>query len=494
MISDTKKNLNNTIYGRANLPSRLDMATNSTTYIYDANDMRIYKKVDSVDTILKEEYYLRDATGRELAVIDNTYNVNWYIYGKERVASMQHEMPVGLEKLFITGNIPGGKHYAPDRLSTDGTVQSDAILEAGDKVSMLPGFNAPADAEFKADIKKPDGIPNFIYYLYDHLGNTRVTYHVDIKSNTKIDYTVESASDYYPYGKALRSYGKERYQSTYHERDVESGFDYRGARFYDADVARFNSLDPLAAEFPAWSDYNYVLGNPLYYTDPDGRFPGPPLSPIGLGPLLNRIERIHNNRSQGMPWGQAIWQGIKGDAATTANMAPLVGDIKGVAEAFTGEDIITGKELNYLERGLGLFLLTELRVASEVSNVLQTGKWIKTNEHMSEAAASYQKQISGMDASEGFKLDGVKFDGLTKDGTLLDAKSGMKNFVDDSGNFKNFFSKQGQIINQARNQLDAAKGSKIEWHFENKSVMDAYQNLLKKENIQGIDLIHSPRQ
>ncbi len=62
MISDTKKNLNNTIYGRANLPSRLDMATNSTTYIYDANDMRIYKKVDSVDTILKEEYYLRDAT------------------------------------------------------------------------------------------------------------------------------------------------------------------------------------------------------------------------------------------------------------------------------------------------------------------------------------------------------------------------------------------------------------------------------------------------
>jgi len=52
---------------------------------------------------------------------------------------------------------------------------------------------------------------------------------------------------------------------------VESGFDYRGARFYDSDVARFNSLDPLAVEFPEWSDYNYVLGNPLAYVDKDGK-------------------------------------------------------------------------------------------------------------------------------------------------------------------------------------------------------------------------------
>ena len=238
--------------------------------------MRIYKKVDSVDTILKEEYYLRDATGRELAVIDNNYNINWYIYGKERVASMHHEMPVGLEKLFITSEIPDGTHYAAESIQTDGSVQSDATLEAGDRVSMLPGFTAPTDADFKADIKKPDGIPNFIYYLYDHLGNTRVTYSVKVKASNQIDYTVQSATDYYPYGKALRSYGKERYQSTYHERDLESGFDYRGARFYDSDVARFNSLDPLAAEFASWSPYNYVMGNPLSLVDSDGKQPDPP--------------------------------------------------------------------------------------------------------------------------------------------------------------------------------------------------------------------------
>jgi len=61
---------------------------------------------------------------------------------------------------------------------------------------------------------------------------------------------------------------------------VESGFDYRGARFYDGDIVRFNSLDPLAMEFPSWSDYNYVLGNPVMLTDPDGRCPICPIIPI----------------------------------------------------------------------------------------------------------------------------------------------------------------------------------------------------------------------
>ena len=64
--------------------------------------------------------------------------------------------------------------------------------------------------------------------------------------------------------------------STQHERDSETGFDYRGARFYDAEVGRFLSLDPLASDFVAWSPYNYVLGNPVRLVDPDGRAPGDP--------------------------------------------------------------------------------------------------------------------------------------------------------------------------------------------------------------------------
>ncbi len=38
-------------------------------------------------------------------------------------------------------------------------------------------------------------------------------------------------------------------------------------------MGRFLSLDPLAADFPSWSDYNYVLGNPISFVDPDGKSP-----------------------------------------------------------------------------------------------------------------------------------------------------------------------------------------------------------------------------
>lgn len=82
--------------------------------------------------------------------------------------------------------------------------------------------------------------------------------------------------DYYPYGKVLREHTNcedARYLTTHHERDKETDLDYRGARFYDSDIGRFLSLDPLAMDFPSWSDYNYVLGNPIRLIDSDGRAP-----------------------------------------------------------------------------------------------------------------------------------------------------------------------------------------------------------------------------
>jgi len=89
---------------------------------------------------------------------------------------------------------------------------------------------------------------------------------------------IQYIADYFPYGKVLREYvngDKERYLTTQHERDNETGLDYRGARYYDSDVARFLSLDPLASDYPSWSDYNYVMGNPIMLIDPTGRSASP---------------------------------------------------------------------------------------------------------------------------------------------------------------------------------------------------------------------------
>ncbi|MEZ4755494.1 MAG: RHS repeat-associated core domain-containing protein [Flavobacteriales bacterium] len=87
------------------------------------------------------------------------------------------------------------------------------------------------------------------------------------------------ASDYHPYGSILRQHingAQEKYLTTHHERDLETGLDYRGARYYDSDVARFLSLDPLAADYASWSPYNYVMGDPVSLVDPDGRACGCP--------------------------------------------------------------------------------------------------------------------------------------------------------------------------------------------------------------------------
>ncbi len=72
-------------------------------------------------------------------------------------------------------------------------------------------------------------------------------------------YILKHLHGYFPYGKTLREWyatneDTERFQTTHHQRDTETTLDYRGARFYDADVGSFLSLDPLAKKYPNWID------------------------------------------------------------------------------------------------------------------------------------------------------------------------------------------------------------------------------------------------
>jgi RHS repeat-associated protein len=108
------------------------------------------------------------------------------------------------------------------------------------------------------------------YYLKDHLGNIRVT--VDAGGS------VQSYDDYYPFGMSMEGrsanlgQGDMRYKFTSKERDIETGYDYFGARYYDARIGRFLTLDPLAGNLgmSSLSPYHYSYNNPLRFIDPKG--------------------------------------------------------------------------------------------------------------------------------------------------------------------------------------------------------------------------------
>jgi len=62
------------------------------------------------------------------------------------------------------------------------------------------------------------------------------------------------------------------------ERDVESGLDYFGARYYGSALGRFTSADPsnLSVDFwypQSWNRYAYALNNPLSVVDRNGLWP-----------------------------------------------------------------------------------------------------------------------------------------------------------------------------------------------------------------------------
>jgi RHS repeat-associated protein len=50
----------------------------------------------------------------------------------------------------------------------------------------------------------------------------------------------------------------------------QTNYDY-GFRIYNPGIARWLSIDPLTQQYISFSPYNYVLGNPLVFIDPDGR-------------------------------------------------------------------------------------------------------------------------------------------------------------------------------------------------------------------------------
>jgi len=171
---------------------------------------------------------------------------------------------------------------------SDECYYGDLVVENGQPTRILHG-------EGYVDINR---MPVFNYHLKDHLGNVRAVIGSSFGPGA---YTLSQASDYYPFGMALTmefaakaageaftEIGKalptkdiiddsktftrsNAYLYNGKEEQPMPGFwlDY-GARFYDPQLGRWHSVDPLAEKGRRWSPYTYALDNPVRFIDPDG--------------------------------------------------------------------------------------------------------------------------------------------------------------------------------------------------------------------------------
>ena len=113
------------------------------------------------------------------------------------------------------------------------------------------------------------------YYISDYLGSASL-----VASASGV---IEEDSDYYPYG-GERAYidtlADQNYKFTSKQRDVESGLDYFGARYYGNSLSRFLTPDwadkPTSVPYAQFGDpqslnlYAYVRNCPVNRADVDG--------------------------------------------------------------------------------------------------------------------------------------------------------------------------------------------------------------------------------
>jgi RHS repeat-associated protein len=133
------------------------------------------------------------------------------------------------------------------------------IQDLDDNLEMISSYlNGPG---IDNKIRRTDDENGNLYYLTDHLGST-------IALTDDAGRVVEGIG-YDSFGNNGGS-ARTRYGYTGRERDPDTGMLYYRARFYDPQVGRFLSEDPIGFRGGEPSFYIYVHNDPLRFRDPLG--------------------------------------------------------------------------------------------------------------------------------------------------------------------------------------------------------------------------------
>jgi len=134
---------------------------------------------------------------------------------------------------------------------------------------------------------------NYSFNLKDYLGNVRASYD---NGGTSGAFRIIQENNYYPFGLSQLYYDNANgnhylYNGKEAQFDLINQYDY-GARFYDAVIARWTTIDPMAEDSRRWSPYNYGENNPIVNIDPDGME-----TQVGEGQTLEGLSNIYGGNN-----------------------------------------------------------------------------------------------------------------------------------------------------------------------------------------------------
>jgi len=88
------------------------------------------------------------------------------------------------------------------------------------------------------------------------------------------------------------------------ERDLETDLSYFGARYYEAGLSIWLSVDPLADKQANLSPYHYCAGNPVILKDPDGKHP------IIIGALIGGLVEVGSQVVSNVTQGKSAFKDL----------------------------------------------------------------------------------------------------------------------------------------------------------------------------------------
>ncbi len=257
-------------------------------YTYISGSNKLLQVVDAVNdntsTLGDFKYDQASKTGT-----DYTYNTNGSLYSdkNKKISHILYNHLNLPQEIAVTGKgtinyvYDAGGNKLQKRTYDNATGLTTVTTYIGGNVYQNDVLQFIPHEEGRIRVNNSSNGYIFDYFLKDHLGNIRMT----LTEDNTVSNPVIDATSFYPFGltmsiistppatgKLINKFkynGKELQNQEFSDKSGLEEYDY-GARFYDAQIGRWQCPDPLSEVSRRWSLYNYCYNNPIKFIDPDG--------------------------------------------------------------------------------------------------------------------------------------------------------------------------------------------------------------------------------